>query len=105
MIGSSQSRVRDYGIIPGVLPPGKNNAITDVHGVKVGHTTIIRGDSICTGVTAILPHGDNIFQRKVPAAIYIGNGFGKLAGYSQVEELGNIETPILLTNTFNVGTA
>lgn len=86
----------------GVMKPGKLNAITDVPGVKVGHTTLIVADSIRTGVTAILPHDGNIFQQKVPAAIYLGNGFGKLAGYSQVQELGNIETPIILTNTLSV---
>ncbi len=101
----SKKRLRDYGVKIGILPIGGNNAITDVKGVKVGHQTIIRGDSIRTGVTAILPHGDNIFQQKIPAAIYIANGFGKLAGYSQVEELGNIETPIILTNTLSVPTA
>ncbi len=95
-------RVRDYGIEIGVLKTGKLNAITDVEGVKVGHTTLQEGDSIRTGVTAILPHSGNIFQQKVPAAIYLGNGFGKLAGYSQVKELGNIETPIILTNTLSV---
>ena len=99
---AQQNRVRDYGIEIGVLKPGPRNAITDVAGVKVGHTTLITGDSIRTGVTAILPHGEHIFQQKVPAAIYIGNGFGKLAGYSQVKELGNIETPIILTNTLSV---
>ena len=93
------------GLKIGVLPSGKNNAITDVSGVKVGHSTVISGDSIRTGVTAILPHGGNIFQQKVPAAIYIGNGFGKLAGYSQVKELGNLEPPIILTNTLSVATA
>lgn len=98
-------RLRDYGVKIGVLPIGENNAITDVTGVKVGHQSIIRGDSVRTGATAILPHGDNIFQQKIPAAIYIANGFGKLAGYSQVEELGNIETPIILTNTLSVPTA
>ncbi|RLD79407.1 MAG: S58 family peptidase [Bacteroidetes bacterium] len=98
-------RLRDYGINIGVLKTGENNAITDVKGVKVGHYTLIEGDSLRTGVTAILPHSENIFQSKVPAAIYIGNGFGKLAGYSQVEELGNIETPIILTNTLSVPTA
>ena len=101
----SQNRVRDLGIKTGIFSPGKLNAITDVKGVKVGHTTVLSGDSICTGVTAILPHEGNIFQHKVPAAIYIGNGYGKLAGYSQVEELGNLETPILLTNTLSVGRA
>lgn len=99
---AQQKRVRDYGIDIGVLKTGKNNAITDVKGVKVGHTTIIKGVNIRTGVTAILPHSDNIFQNKVPAAIYLGNGFGKLAGYSQVKELGNLETPIILTNTLSV---
>lgn len=102
---AQQKRVRDHGIEPGILPPGPLNAITDVAGVKVGHYTLIEGDNIRTGVTAILPHGGNIFQQKVPAAIYIGNGFGKLMGYSQVEELGNIETPIVLTNTLSVPTA
>jgi len=102
---SQTRRARDYGIKIGVLKTGKNNAITDVEGVKVGHKTLIIGDSIRTGVTAILPHSDDIFQLKVPAAIYIGNGFGKLTGYSQVKELGNIETPIILTNTLSVPTA
>ena len=97
--------MRDYGIEIGVLTPGKYNAITDVEGVQVGHTTLIEGDNIRTGVTAILPHSENIFQFKVPAAIYIGNGFGKLTGYSQVKELGNIETPIILTNTLSVPVA
>lgn len=98
-------RLRDYGVKIGVLPSGKYNAITDVLGVSVGQTTLVRGDSIRTGVTAILPHSENIFQNKVPAAMYIANGFGKLMGYSQVEELGNIETPIVLTNTLSVPTA
>lgn len=102
---AQQQRARAHGIKIGVLQPGEYNAITDVKGVQVGHTTLHIGDSIRTGVTAILPHGDNIFQEKVPAAIYIGNGFGKLAGYSQVKELGNIETPIILTNTLSVPTA
>lgn len=104
-IFSQEKRARDYGIEIGVLKTGKSNAITDVDGVKVGHTTLIEGDSIRTGVTAILPHSENIFNLKVPAAIYIGNGFGKLAGYSQVKELGNIETPIILTNTLSVPNA
>ena len=102
---AQQQRARGYGIEIGVLQPGEYNAITDVKGVKVGHTTLHIGDSIRTGVTAILPHAGNIFQEKVPAAIYIGNGFGKLAGYSQVKELGNLETPIILTNTLSVPTA
>ena len=102
---SQEKRARDYGIEIGVFKTGKNNAITDVEGVKVGHTTLVTGDHVRTGVTAILPHSSNMYQLKVPAAIYIGNGFGKLAGYSQVKELGNIETPIILTNTLSVATA
>jgi D-aminopeptidase len=102
---AQEKRLRDYGINIGIFETGRNNAVTDVAGVKVGHVTLIEGDSVRTGVTAILPHEGNIFQEKVPAAIYIGNGFGKLAGYSQVEELGNIETPIILTNTLSVPTA
>ncbi len=98
-------RARELGISIGVLPTGKLNAITDVAGVRVGHTTLINGDSIRTGVTAILPYNGNIFQQKVPAAIYVGNGFGKLAGTTQVQELGNLETPVILTNTLNVATA
>lgn len=101
----STKRVRDFGIFIGVLKTGKNNSITDVEGVRVGHTTLIAGDSIRTGVTAILPHSGNIFRTKVPAAMYIGNGFGKMTGYSQVKELGNIETPIILTNTLSVPVA
>lgn len=100
-----QKRLRDYGITPGVMTPGLLNSITDVKAVKVGHKTLIIGDSIRTGVTAILPYEGNIFQNKVPAAIYVGNGFGKLAGITQVNELGNLETPIILTNTLSVATA
>lgn len=102
---AQKKRSADYGIKIGILNPGRNNAITDVPGVKVGHVTITEANSINTGVTAILPHPNNIFQNKVPAAIFIGNGFGKLTGYSQVEELGNIETPIVLTNTLSVPVA
>jgi D-aminopeptidase len=101
-VSAQQKRARDLGISIGVMSPGKLNAITDVGGVKVGHVTIIKGDSVRTGVTAILPHNGNLFQQKVPAAIYIGNGFGKLTGISQVKELGNIESPIILTNTLSV---
>ncbi|MER3319348.1 MAG: P1 family peptidase [Allomuricauda sp.] len=101
----AQNRLRDHGVEIGVLQPGQFNAITDVPGVQVGHTTIIQGSDIRTGVTSILPHSGNIFQQKVPAAIYVGNGFGKLAGYTQVKELGNLETPIILTNTLSVPTA
>ena len=99
------SRARDYDVIIGVIPTGQFNAITDVPGVKVGHTTRIEGESIRTGVTAIIPSEDNVFQNKLPAAIYVGNGFGKLAGSTQVNELGNLETPIILTNTLGVATA
>ena len=102
---SGQTSIRSLGLTPGIMSPGTKNSITDVRGVLVGHMTKVVGDSICTGVTAILPHGGNVFQHKVPASIHIGNGFGKLAGYSQVEELGNLETPIVLTNTLSVGTA
>ncbi len=98
-------RMREFGIKTGILKPGKLNAITDVEGVKVGHVTLIKGKNIRTGVTAILPHEGNIYQEKVPAAIYAANGYGKLMGYTQVEELGNIETPIILTNTLSVPTA
>lgn len=102
---SQKPRLRDYGIEVGVLKTGELNAITDVKGVKVGHTTLSIGDSIRTGVTAILPHTGDMYQWKVPAAIYLGNGYGKLAGYSQVKELGNMETPIILTNTLSVAAA
>lgn len=98
-------RPREYGIRFGVLPTGPLNAITDVPGVRVGQVTLKQGANIRTGVTAILPHTGNQFQQKNPAAIYIGNGFGKLTGYSQIEELGTIETPIVLTNTLSVPTA
>lgn len=98
-------RARDLGVAPGVFPPGEQNAITDVPGVQVGHTTLIEGDRVRTGITAILPHDGNLFQQKVPGAVFVGNAFGKLAGSTQVEELGSIETPIILTNTLAVGTA
>jgi D-aminopeptidase len=101
----SSSRLRDYGIKIGTYDVGKYNAITDVEGIKVGHFTLIKNDNIRTGVTAVLPYDGNIFMNKVPAAIYIANGFGKLTGYTQVEELGVIETPIILTNTLSVPTA
>lgn len=94
--------LREWGFPTGIFETGKYNAITDVPGVTVGHVTCIEGDSIRTGVTAIVPHQGNIFRNKVPAAIYVGNGFGKLAGVTQVRELGNIETPVILTNTLSV---
>jgi len=100
---SGRPRARDIGLTLGVNAPGPLNSITDVPNVAVGHETIIRGDSVRTGVTAILPHQGNLFAEKVPAAIFVGNGFGKLVGLSQVNELGEIETPILLTNTLSVG--
>jgi D-aminopeptidase len=95
-------RARDIGLVVGVLPAGRWNAITDVSGVRVGHATLLRGEAVRTGVTAIVPHEGNLFQEKVPAAVFVGNGFGKLMGSTQVNELGEIETPILLTNTLNV---
>jgi D-aminopeptidase len=101
---SAKPRARDLGIAPGIYPPGPLNAITDVDGVRVGHTTIVDGDRVRTGVTAILPHGGNLFQDKVAGAVFVGNAFGKLAGSTQVAELGTIETPVVLTNTLSVGT-
>ena len=101
----SRPRARDLGIAPGVLQTGPLNAITDVDGVRVGHTTLVEGDNVRTGVTAILPHGGNLFQDKVAGAVFVGNAFGKLAGSTQVTELGTIETPIVLTNTLSVGAA
>jgi D-aminopeptidase len=95
-------RARELGLTFGVLPTGPLNMITDVEGVKVGHLTLIEGDSLRTGITAVLPHGGNLFREKVPGAVFVGNGFGKLAGSTQVNELGQIETPILLTNTLSV---
>jgi D-aminopeptidase len=95
-------RARDAGVAPGILPPGALNAITDVAGVRVGQTTLIRGENVRTGVTVILPHGGNLFREKVPGAVFVGNGFGKLMGVTQVRELGEIESPIALTSTLNV---
>ncbi len=102
MSAAVRKRARALGIAPGNLPVGKWNAITDVRGVRVGHITLNEGEDIRTGVTAILPHAGNLFQDKVPAAIVVGNGFGKLIGFTQVEELGEIETPVVLTNTLSV---
>lgn len=98
-------RAREFGLVVGVLPPGPLNAITDIAGVKVGQVTLIEGKDIRTGVTAVLPHGGNIFQDKVTAGISVANGYGKLTGVTQVEELGTLETPIILTNTLSVPTA
>ena len=98
----AQKRMRDAGISWGVFATGPNNAITDVSGVTVGHRTLDDGDRMHTGVTAIIPHQGNVFQYKCPAAVYVGNGFGKLAGSTQIRELGTLETPIVLTNTLNV---
>jgi len=99
---NGRGRIRDFGIKPGIFNPGTYNAITDVPGVKVGQVTLIEGDNVRTGVTAIVPHEGNLFRKKCPAAVYVGNGFGKLAGVTQVRELGNIESPIVLTNTLSV---
>lgn len=102
MSKNTRPRAREAGVNVGILPPGSLNAITDVAGVRVGHTTIVRGEQVRTGVTAVLPHGGNLFREKVPGAVFVGNGFGKLMGSTQVEELGEIETPIILTSTLSV---
>ena len=99
---TARRRARSIGIVPGILAPGPLNAITDVAGVKVGHVTLVEGENVCTGATAILPHGGNLYQDKVPAGVVVGNGYGKLMGSTQVVELGEIETPIVLTNTLCV---
>jgi len=99
---AQRARARDLGVKPGVFPTGALNAITDVAGVRVGQTTVIEGDSVRTGVTAILPHGGNLFTDRVPAALHVGNGFGKITGVTQLRELGELETPILLTCTLCV---
>ncbi|MBA3642198.1 MAG: P1 family peptidase [Acidobacteria bacterium] len=101
----SRPRARDLGIAPGAMEPGPLNAITDVAGVLVGQTTVVSGDNVRTGVTAVLPHGGNLFRDKVAGAVFIGNAFGKLAGSTQVQELGTIESPIVLTNTLSVAAA
>src|SRR3954466_6429324 len=100
--GAQRARARDLGVKPGVFQPGKLNAITDVDGVRVGQTTIVEGDNVRTGVTAILPHGGNLYTDRVPAALHVGNGFGKITGVTQLRELGELETPILLTCTLCV---
>ncbi|HVS16863.1 MAG TPA: P1 family peptidase [Thermoanaerobaculia bacterium] len=104
-LAQERPRVRDLGVRPGILAPGPLNAITDVAGVAVGHASLIDGDAVRTGVTAILPHAGPLFRQKVPAAVHVANAFGKAAGFLQVQELGTIETPIVLTNTLSVGTA
>lgn len=101
----ARPRAREIGVEPGVFAPGPLNAITDVAGVTVGHATLIQGDNVRTGVTVVVPHQGNVFQDKVPGAVFVGNAFGKLAGSTQVDELGTIETPIALTNTLSVGAA
>lgn len=98
-------RARERGVCPGVLAPGALNAITDVPDVRVGHFTLMEGADVRTGVTALLPHGGNLFQERVPAGFIVGNGFGKWAGSTQLVELGEMETPLLLTNTLAVPTA
>ncbi|HWC98937.1 MAG TPA: P1 family peptidase [Candidatus Sulfopaludibacter sp.] len=99
---AKRPRAQDIGLVIGALPSGPLDAITDVAGVRVGHTTVIRGENVHTGVTIVLPHSGNLFREKVPGAVFVGNGFGKLAGSTQIEELGEIETPIALTSTLNV---
>ena len=101
-VAPARPRAREIGITPGILTPGPLNAITDVAGVRVGQTTVIRGENVRTGVTVILPHSGNLFREKVPGAVFVGNGFGKLMGSTQIEELGEIESPIALTSTLNV---
>jgi D-aminopeptidase len=101
----ARPRARDLGIAPGIYPPGPLDAITDVAGVRVGHVTLVEGGTVRTGVTVVVPHAGNLFQDKVPGAVFVGNAFGKLAGSTQVRELGTIEAPIALTNTLAVGTA
>ena len=105
MSDSHRPRLRDIGFKPGHFATGLLNAITDVEGVSVGHATVIEGDTIRTGATAILPHSGNLFQDKVPAALAVYNGFGKFTGSTQIEELGELETPVILTNTLATGRA
>jgi D-aminopeptidase len=102
LAGAQRARARDLGVKPGVFPPGSMNSITDVRGVKVGQATVNEGDSVRTGITAILPHDGNLYQDRVPAALFVGNGFGKILGVTQLRELGELETPILLTCTLCV---
>jgi D-aminopeptidase len=99
---NARPRASDLGLKVGILPTGPLDAITDVAGVEIGHTTIIRGDNLRTGVTAVLPHSGNLYRERLPGAIFVGNGFGKLVGSTQIDEMGDIETPILLTSTTSV---
>ncbi len=99
---AQRARARDLGVKPGVFAPGRLNAITDVAGVRVGQTTVVQGDNVRTGVTAILPHAGNVFNERVPAALHVGNGFGKITGATQLHELGELETPLVLTCTLCV---
>jgi len=101
-LSAQRARARDLGVKPGVFTPGALNAITDVAGVRVGQTTVVEGSTVRTGVTAIVPHGGNVFTDRVPAALHVGNGFGKITGVTQLRELGELETPILLTCTLCV---
>ncbi|HKG14137.1 MAG TPA: P1 family peptidase, partial [Pyrinomonadaceae bacterium] len=101
-VEQKRPRARDIGLVVGVLPPGRLDAITDVEGVRVGQVTLVKGDDVRTGVTAVVPHGGNLFREKVPGAVFVGNGFGKLIGVTQIRELGEIESPIALTSTLNV---
>lgn len=105
LASETRPRAREFGLVVGVLPTGPLNAITDVAGIAVGQVTVVAGRDVRTGVTAILPHGGNVFQDKVPAGISVANGYGKLTGVTQVRELGTLETPIVLTNTLSVPTA
>ncbi|MCA8956929.1 MAG: P1 family peptidase, partial [Planctomycetes bacterium] len=100
---AARLRVRQAGIVIGALPTGPSNAITDVAGVAVGHATVVRGTAVRTGVTVVVPHSGNLFRDKVPAAVFVANGFGKLVGSTQIVELGELESPIALTNTLSVG--
>ncbi|HYH10309.1 MAG TPA: P1 family peptidase [Thermoanaerobaculia bacterium] len=101
-LAQERPRAREAGVVVGILPPGPLNAITDVAGVRVGQTTLMRGENVRTGVTVILPHGGNLFREKVPGAVFVGNGFGKLMGSTQIVELGEIDSPLALTSTLNV---
>src|SRR4051812_43400699 len=100
---TSRVRARDLGLAPGIFSPGPLDAITDLAGTRLGHPTLVQNEDVRTGVTVIIPAEENLFQDKVPGAVFVGNAFGKLAGATQIEELGTIETPIVLTNTLSIG--